>query len=381
MAPGYFYCFFLAAVATAAHERVGAEERGLVTRLNRRYRGGLCFKAFIRWPKLGRERVRECAFEERLTPACTGRLSCSLASLNVPATFDLEGWGGTVGVVVRPDVTRKCVLCSWAWDGWTDLRGCNRSSGCVPGCVGTVHPSHDVYAATEYVWAGWGPYKPREGLRFMIEEQQRQRWAWPWNQHTGRTKYNELVLSSACWLRHLPSLVLAFYVTHRATPFDIDLVVATRAEFLRNYSLPAATAPLVAYDERVPQAPFSPFRRTQNTSVASRPPAPTQHELDWLEAVTEARAQNNDDAWWWADEEAARDGDDDDYFYSRFVDDKADEEAWLRKLEEERIVKELREFEAEAGDDDGDIARLEAELRMRRDEIARDPQLAAMYLD
>ena len=87
--------------------------------------------------------VRECAFEEKLTPACTGRLSCSLASLNVPATFDLEGWGGTVGVVVRPDVTRKCVLCSWAWDGWTDLRGCNRSSGCVPGCVGTVHPTHE----------------------------------------------------------------------------------------------------------------------------------------------------------------------------------------------------------------------------------------------
>ena len=192
------------------------------------------------------------------------------------------------------------------------------------------------------------------------------------------------MLSSNCWLRHLPSLVLAFYVTHRATPFDIDLVVATRDEFLRNYSLPAATAPLVAYDERVPQAPFSPFRRTQNTSVASRPPAPTQHELDWLEAVTEARAQNNDDAWWWADGEAARHGnddyfddDDDDYY----VDDKADEEAWLKRVEEERIVKELRAFEAEAGDDDGDIARLEAELRMRRDEIARDPQLAAMYLD
>ena len=50
-------------------------------------------------------------------------------------------------------------------------------------------------------------------------------------------------------------------------------------------------------------------------------------------------------------------------------------------MEEERIVKELRAFEAEEGDDDGDIARLEAELRMRRDEIARDPQLAAMYLD
>ena len=50
-------------------------------------------------------------------------------------------------------------------------------------------------------------------------------------------------------------------------------------------------------------------------------------------------------------------------------------------MEEERIVKELRAFEAESGDDDGDIARLEAELRMRRDEIARDPQLAAMYLD
>ena len=95
----------------------------------------------------------------------------------------------------------------------------------------------------------------------------------------------------------------------------------------------------------------------------------------------EARAQNNDDAWWWADEEAARDGDDDDYFYSQFVDDKADEAAWMKRVEEERIVKELREFEAEAGDDDGDIARLEGELRMRRDEIARDPQLAAMYLD
>ena len=330
------------------------------------------------WRTLDATQVRECAFEERLTPACAGRLSCSLASLNVPATFDLEGWGGTVGVVVRPDVTRKCVLCSWAWDGWTDLRGCNRSSGCVPGCVGTVHPSHDVYAATEYVWAGWGPYKPREGLRFMIEEQQRQRWAWPWNQHTGRTKYNELVLSSACWLRHLPSLVLAFYVTHRATPFDIDLVVATRDEFLRNYSLPAATAPLVAYDERVPQAPFSPFRR-RNASVASRPPPPTQHELDWLEATMEARAQNNDDAWWWADNEAARHGNDD--YFDDWVDDKADEEAWMKRVEEERIVKQLRAFEAEEGDDDGDIARLEAELRMRRDEIARDPQLAAMYLD
>ena len=39
------------------------------------------------------------------------------------------------------------------------------------------------------------------------------------------------------------------------------------------------------------------------------------------------------------------------------------------------------DVEGEEGDDDGDIARLEAELRMRRDEIARDPQLAAMYLD
>ena len=130
----------------------------------------------------------------------------------------------------------------------------------------------------------------------------------------------------------------------------------------------------------------------------SRPPPPTQHELDWLEAITEARAQSNDDAWWWAGEEAAHD--DDDYFYSQFVDDQADEEAWMKRVEEERIVKELRgeyaaesdderdrivkelrAFEAEAGDDNGDIARLEAELRMRRDEIARDPQLAAMYLD
>ena len=53
----------------------------------------------------------------------------------------------------------------------------------------------------------------------------------------------------------------------------------------------------------------------------------------------------------------------------------------MKRVEEERIVKELRAFEVEEGDDDGDIARLEAELRMRRDEIARDPQLAAMYLD
>ena len=44
------------------------------------------------------------------------------------------------------------------------------------------------------------------------------------------------------------------------------------------------------------------------------------------------------------------------------------------------LVKLLVTF-VEGGDDDGDIARLEAELRMRRDEIARDPQLAAMYLD
>ena len=58
MAPGYyFYCCCLVAIA-AADPRFGAEERGLVTRLNRRYRGGLCFKAFIRWPKLGRERAR-----------------------------------------------------------------------------------------------------------------------------------------------------------------------------------------------------------------------------------------------------------------------------------------------------------------------------------
>ena len=101
-----------------------------------------------------------------------------------------------------------------------------------------------------------------------------------------------------------------------------------------------------------------------------------------MEAITEARAQNNDDAWWWADGEAARHGNDDyDDYFDDWVDDKADEEAWLKRVEEERIVKELRAFEAEAGDDDGDIARLEAELRMRRDEIARDPQLAAMYLD
>ena len=61
MAPGRcFPCCLLAAIATATHDvsRVGAEERGLVTRLNRRYRGGLCFKGFIRWPKLGRERAR-----------------------------------------------------------------------------------------------------------------------------------------------------------------------------------------------------------------------------------------------------------------------------------------------------------------------------------
>ena len=133
MAPGYYvYCCFLVAIAAAAaHDepKVGAEERGLVTRLNRRYHGGgLCFKAFIKWPKLGRDRVRECAFQERLAPACKGRLSCSLASKNAPVIFNLEGWGGTVGVVVRPDVTRKCILCSWAWDGWTDLRGCNRST-------------------------------------------------------------------------------------------------------------------------------------------------------------------------------------------------------------------------------------------------------------
>ena len=56
MAPGYYVYCCLAAIA-AADPQVGAEERGLVTRLNRRYRGGLCFKAFIRWPKLGRERV------------------------------------------------------------------------------------------------------------------------------------------------------------------------------------------------------------------------------------------------------------------------------------------------------------------------------------
>ena len=57
MAIGRIYGF-LAATACAHDPRIGAEERGLVTRLNRRYRGGLCFKAFIRWPKLGRERAR-----------------------------------------------------------------------------------------------------------------------------------------------------------------------------------------------------------------------------------------------------------------------------------------------------------------------------------
>ena len=91
----------------------------------------------------------------------------------------------------------------------------------------------------------------------------------------------------------------------------------------------------------------------------------------------EAREQNNDDAWWWADEEAARHGNDD-YFDDDddddYVDDKADEAAWMKRVEEERIVKELRAFEAEAGDDDGDIARLEAEFAdaPRRDR-ARPP--------
>ena len=186
--------------------------------------------------------------------------------------------------------------------------------------------------------------------------------------------------------------MISTQVTHRATPAEIASAISTRDEFLRNYSLPAATAPLVAYDERVPQEPFSPFRR-RNASVvsptasrgpSSRPPPPTQHELYWLEAITEARAQNNDDAWWWADNEAARHGNDDyfDDYFDDWVDDKADEEAWMKRVEEERIVKELRAFEVEEGDDDdGDIARLEAELRMRRDEIARDPQLAAMNLD
>jgi len=135
---GPFYCCLVTVAAALQEPRVGAEERGLVRRLNKRHRGGgLCFKAFIQWPKLGRERVRDCAFEEKLVPACSGRISCSLASTNVPATFDLRGWGEQVSVVVRPDVVRKCLLCSWAWDGWKDLRGCNRSLGCVPGCVGT----------------------------------------------------------------------------------------------------------------------------------------------------------------------------------------------------------------------------------------------------
>ena len=149
-----------------------------------------------------------------------GPLSCSLASLNVPATFDLEGWGGTVGVVVRPDVTRKCVLCSWAWDGWTDLKGMQpvervRTWLCRHGA-----PFPRRLRGDGVRLGGLGPLQAARGSRFMIEEQQRQRWAWPWNQHTGRTKYNELVLSSDCWLRHLPSLVLAFYVTHRATPAE-----------------------------------------------------------------------------------------------------------------------------------------------------------------
>ncbi len=85
-----------------------------------------------------------------------------------------------------------------------------------------------------------------------------------------RTLHNELVLSAECWRRHLPSLVRAFFVPHDAAPEKVALAVETRDEFLRTFRLRASAAPLVSYDARSPEAPFSPFQgpaRSQSVAL------------------------------------------------------------------------------------------------------------------
>jgi len=183
-------------------------------------------------------------------------MSACLVSRRLPFLYD----PAAAGFIISPRVR---LLCAWATDGGTYHRVCEPlgKPGCIPGCIRTATFGREHKGWwNQPTWntnvrrAGAGPY---ERAKQMLEAHESSRGEavrgascgqeWKQAKWSG-CQYNELILDAASWEASLPSTIEAVFFTSQSSPEEQAFARRVHGEYLRYFSLPAATVPLVHFD-------------------------------------------------------------------------------------------------------------------------------------
>jgi hypothetical protein len=202
-----------------------------------------------------------CHFQcDKLSAAAStkGRMSATLINRLMRNKTDrtgvpLFGFGG--GIILRPSAMQ--LLCEYTADGNTDGKNCEPpviTSRCTPGCFGSwnraqpyCNPSDPSPGKRKWYRCGrdgaWPVPWRREDLASWVEEFQ---WnAQPFEAPHDTSKgegYNELIIGSEFFERHLPDSIEAFFFVegHRSARVE-----EAHPAFLREYGLSATYCPLL----------------------------------------------------------------------------------------------------------------------------------------
>ena len=143
--------------------------------------------------------------------------------------------------------------CAYGADGGSQGVTCSppgKSATCTPGCKHACNPDADPGRQWGCAWAP-------TNLKQMVEQQKILE---------PRGGYNEVIVDAFSWQRGLPRTIMAVYVAvtadgRPARKQDFDYSKQVHTDFLHEYGLTAADAPLLAYsafvqcDERACDGP------------------------------------------------------------------------------------------------------------------------------
>ena len=157
------------------------------------------------------------------------RFATSLINARAPYLFNNNG--GLLFRMFPPSTNR--IFCSYAGDGGTMTTACDppgESESCLPGCWTSVGGGGPNWCTPSRPWQC--AFRP-EDLGAMLQLHM-----------GGQGHYNEVILSTADYVRHLPFSLEAMFVLD---PGD-EATRHAHALFLARYGLSASDVPLLFFD-------------------------------------------------------------------------------------------------------------------------------------